>query len=357
MKTRSKLIKTRNVKGGNKMKKTGFILRGLGILIFVVSNCYALELKVDALMAENSMVPKSYATVIKGKKGEVAAIGNSNTTYGPSDLNHIIEAYGVTLTPEALMAENSMVPKSYATVIKGKKGEVVAIGNSNTTYGPSDLNHIIEAYGVTLTPEALMAENSMVPKSYATVIKGKKGEVVAIGKSNTTYGPSDLNHILAAYKLPEMVVIEGTVVEVDCVDSDGDTVCDEIDVCGASPKGVKVDERGCWTLEQSYFFDFDKSEVKSESLPLLDHIAKIMNDNPKMKVQIEGHTDSKGSVEYNQGLSERRANAIKSSLVKRTMVDAKRLSAVGFGEGKPIATNDTEAGRAKNRRVDLKPIW
>ena len=65
------------------MKTTGFILRGLCILIFMVSNCYALELKVDALMAENSMVPKSYATVIKGKKGEVVAIGNSNTTYGP----------------------------------------------------------------------------------------------------------------------------------------------------------------------------------------------------------------------------------------------------------------------------------
>jgi OOP family OmpA-OmpF porin len=209
-----------------------------------------------------------------------------------------------------------------------------------------------------------MAENSMVPKSYATVIKGQKGEVVAIGNSNTTYGPSDLNHILAAYKLPKMMVVEVktaepvvAVVEADCVDSDGDTVCDEIDACGSSPKGVKVDERGCWTLEQSYFFDFDKSEVKSESLPLLDHIAKIMNDNPKMKVQIEGHTDSKGSVEYNQGLSERRANAIKSSLVKRTMVDAGRLNAVGFGESKPIATNDTDAGRAKNRRVDLKPIW
>ena len=291
---------------GEKMKITGFILKGLCILIFVASNCYAIEMKVDALMAENSMVPKSYATVIKGKKGEVVSIGNSNTTYGPSDLNHIIEAYGVTLSPEALMAENSMVPKSYATVIKGKKGEVVAIGNSNTTYGPSDLNRI-----------------------------------------------------LAAYKLPKMMVVEAVaaVVEVDCVDSDGDTVCDEIDVCGASPKGVKVDERGCWTLEQSYFFDFDKSEVKSESFPLLDHIAKIMNDNPKMNVQIEGHTDSKGSVEYNQGLSERRANAIKSSLVKRTMVDAGRLNAVGFGESKPIATNDTEAGRAKNRRVDLKPIW
>jgi outer membrane protein OmpA-like peptidoglycan-associated protein len=293
------------------MKKITSLIAASIVFSFVISNCYAIELKVDALNDENSMVPKSYATVIKGKKGEGVAIGNSNTTYGPSDLNHILEAYGVTLTPEALMAENSMVPKSYATVIKGQKGEVVAIGNSNTTYGPSDLNHI-----------------------------------------------------LAAYKLPEMVVIEVAVVEpvvaaveVDCVDSDGDTVCDEIDVCGASPKGVKVDERGCWTLEQSYFFDFDKSEVKSESLPLLDHIAKIMNDNPKMKVQIEGHTDSKGSVEYNQGLSERRANAIKSALVKRTMVDAGRLNAVGFGESKPITTNDTEAGRAKNRRVDLKPIW
>jgi outer membrane protein OmpA-like peptidoglycan-associated protein len=286
------------------MKKITSLIAASIVFSFVISNCYAIELKVDALNDENSMVPKSYATVIKGQKGEVVAIGNSNTTYGPKDLNHILEAYGATLTPEALMAENSMVPKSYATVIKGQKGEVVAIGNSNTTYGPKDLSHI-----------------------------------------------------LAAYKLPEMVAIEVAVVEVDCVDSDGDTVCDEIDVCGASPKGVKVDERGCWMLEQSYFFDFDKSEVKSEALPLLDHIAKIMNDNPKMKVQIEGHTDSKGSAEYNQGLSERRAKAIKTSLVKRTMVDAGRLNAVGFGESKPIATNDTEAGRAKNRRVDLKPIW
>ncbi len=115
---------------------------------------------------------------------------------------------------------------------------------------------ISNCYAIELKVDALNDENSMVPKSYATVIKGKKGEVVAIGNSNTTYGPSDLNHILAAYKLPEMVVIEvavvepaAAVVEVDCIDSDGDTVCDEIDVCGTSPKGVKVDERGCWMLE------------------------------------------------------------------------------------------------------------
>jgi hypothetical protein len=128
------------------MKKITTLIAASIISSFVISNCYALELKVDALVAENSMVPKSYATVVKGQKGEVVAIGNSNTKYGPSDLNHILEAYGVTLTPEALMAENSMVPKSYATVVKGQKGEVVAIGNSNTAYASSDLSHIIAAY-------------------------------------------------------------------------------------------------------------------------------------------------------------------------------------------------------------------
>jgi hypothetical protein len=75
------------------MKKIPTLIAASIISSFVISNCYALELKVDALMAENSMVPKSYATVVKGQKGEVVAIGNSNTAYASSDLSRIIAAY------------------------------------------------------------------------------------------------------------------------------------------------------------------------------------------------------------------------------------------------------------------------
>ena len=308
----------------------------------------AMSLPVSAveLSSDSANVPSGYASI----KGGKVVYNRTATAYSSATFNAILNSYGLNLAPGSV----SGVPRSYAKVVNDK----IVFGKTPIAYSPQGYHMIFTAYGLELAPED--AATLLGAVDYCKVVNDK----IVFGKAPTAYGGPGLSSILAAYKLPKMMVIEVevvepvvAVVEVDCVDSDGDTVCDEIDVCGASPKGVKVDERGCWTLEQSYLFDFDKYEVKSEALPLLDHIAKIMNDNPKMKVQIEGHTDSKGSVEYNQGLSERRANAIKSSLVKRNMVDAKRLNAVGFGEGKPIAANDTEAGRAKNRRVDLKPIW
>ena len=151
----------------------------------------------------------------------------------------------------------------------------------------------------------------------------------------------------------EVVVVE----EVKCVDADGDGVCDDVDACPGTPKGVKVDERGCWVLDQNCLFDFDKSVVKPEFYPLLDGIVKVMNDNPSLRVELEGHTDSIGTNQYNQGLSERRANAVKKYLVEKGMVDMGRVTAIGYGEEKPIATNKTKEGRALNRRVELKPIW
>jgi outer membrane protein OmpA-like peptidoglycan-associated protein len=99
-------------------------------------------------------------------------------------------------------------------------------------------------------------------------------------------------------------------------------------------------------------FDFNKSTLRPEAIAKLDNAAQVMSDNAGIKVNVEGHTDSVGSDSYNQNLSERRANAVVDYLVGKG-IDATRLAPAGYGEGRPVATNDTAEGRAQNRRVDL----
>lgn len=100
-------------------------------------------------------------------------------------------------------------------------------------------------------------------------------------------------------------------------------------------------------------FDFDKYNIKPEWAPVLDEAASRLQANPNMTVVIEGHTDGIGTERYNQVLSEKRANAVYSYLVKRGISPA-RMKTVGYGKTRPIADNSTEEGRAMNRRVEFK---
>ena len=79
---------------------------------------------------------------------------------------------------------------------------------------------------------------------------------------------------------------------------------------------------------------------------------KVLRDNPDLRVTVEGHTDSVGSAAYNQKLSERRAQAVKRYLVRQG-IDPSRITTEGYGKSRPIASNETEEGRAKNRRADI----
>jgi OOP family OmpA-OmpF porin len=100
-------------------------------------------------------------------------------------------------------------------------------------------------------------------------------------------------------------------------------------------------------------FDFDKAEIRADAGVILDEAASILARNPDVTVTIEGHTDSTGPESYNQGLSERRAEAVKNHLAEQGIA-ADSLSTVGHGEMKPIASNETREGRALNRRVELE---
>jgi OOP family OmpA-OmpF porin len=139
------------------------------------------------------------------------------------------------------------------------------------------------------------------------------------------------------------------------LDSDGDGVPDYLDKCPNTPEGATVDARGCWTYAAVVMYDFDSAEIKSEAYPMLDEAVLILKKNPEIKVEIDGHTDNRGSAAYNMNLSERRAKAVMKYFVDHG-IETQRLTTKGFGFTQPAASNETEQGRAKNRRVELTPV-
>ena len=150
------------------------------------------------------------------------------------------------------------------------------------------------------------------------------------------------------------------VVEAD-LDSDGDGVPDSMDACPGTPMNVVVDERGCpvpvditdeLKMELRVFFDNDKSAIKNQYKPEIAKVAEKMREYPNSTARVEGHASKTGpSARYNQRLSEARAVAVKSMLTNEFGIAPNRLSAIGYGYDQPIASNDTEEGRAMNRRV------
>ena len=138
------------------------------------------------------------------------------------------------------------------------------------------------------------------------------------------------------------------------LDTDGDGVPDYRDECPGTPKGARVDERGCWVISEA-LFDFNKYQIKTAFYPHLDEIITVLQENPAMAIEIQGHTDNVGSSQYNKRLSENRAKAVKNYLTNKGIKN-QRLIAVGFGSSRPKTDNTTETGRALNRRVELLPV-
>lgn len=137
-------------------------------------------------------------------------------------------------------------------------------------------------------------------------------------------------------------------------DSDGDGVPDYKDECANTPKGAPVNVVGCWILKGIHF-DYNKADIKAQYFGLLDENIRVLQMNPDMVVEIQGHTDGIGSQQYNQPLSERRAESVKNYFILKG-VSMKRIYTRGFGKLAPIATNETEEGRAQNRRIEIRVI-
>jgi outer membrane protein OmpA-like peptidoglycan-associated protein len=106
-------------------------------------------------------------------------------------------------------------------------------------------------------------------------------------------------------------------------------------------------------LPADVLFDFDKADIRSDAAQALAQLATLIRAYPSGRAELEGHTDSKGNDAYNQRLSQRRAESVKRWLVEREEIAADRLSTRGAGESRPVASNDDEAGRQRNRRVEV----
>jgi len=153
-------------------------------------------------------------------------------------------------------------------------------------------------------------------------------------------------------------------------DSDRDGVYDYLDKCPDTPAGERVDKVGCplpkaaasatvtaagtWIFK-GVQFENNRSDLKPSSYPVLDEIADYLNQRKDLRVQIQGHTDSRGSRNYNLSLSQKRADSVKAYLTGKGIA-ADRMDAIGYGPDRPIATNETAQGRAENRRVEFKPL-
>ena len=148
-----------------------------------------------------------------------------------------------------------------------------------------------------------------------------------------------------------------------CKALDGRTIAivDFVEAKGREQKMVKVDAAEmARTIAATgrialygILFDFDKTAVKPESAPALTEIAALLKTNPALKLLVVGHTDNAGNFDYNRTLSQRRAESVVTTLVRDYKVDKARLLPVGVSFAAPVASNQSEEGRAQNRRVEL----
>lgn len=141
-------------------------------------------------------------------------------------------------------------------------------------------------------------------------------------------------------------------------DDDKDGVVNSLDKCPNTPAGVVVDATGCpkmltetVTKELHVLFDTNKTVVKPGYNADIEAVANLLKEYPTAKVEIQGHTDSRGAASYNEKLSQGRADAVAKVLEQKYGIAADRISAKGYGAAQPVADNKTAEGRAKNRRV------
>jgi outer membrane protein OmpA-like peptidoglycan-associated protein/tetratricopeptide (TPR) repeat protein len=180
------------------------------------------------------------------------------------------------------------------------------------------------------------------------LIDNSLNEVIATFKSNSTTGkylvslPSGKNYGIAVKK-------DGYLFHSENFDLKASEEFQEVEKNIA----LKQIEVGQSIVLKNIFFDFDKATIRSESANELDRLIKLLTENPTLKIELGSHTDSKGSDEYNQKLSQSRSQSVVTYLIGKGIA-TDRLVAKGYGETVPVATNDTDAGRQENRRTEFK---
>ena len=172
--------------------------------------------------------------------------------------------------------------------------------------------------------------------------------------------PAEREKVVIQEKLVEVEKIVEVVKEVPAApppDRDADGIPDAQDQCPDTVSGAKVEADGCVRKAQvvtlpNIEFAYEKADLTEAGRETLGQVVRFMNDQPELMLDVWGHTDSKGAELYNLRLSQRRAAAVMKFLVEQGIAES-RLKSAGFGESRPLADNETEEGRERNRRVEL----
>lgn len=147
------------------------------------------------------------------------------------------------------------------------------------------------------------------------------------------------------------------------LDNDADTVADVADQCPNVAGNATGEPLGCppalvevtcteVKIKQQIHFEYNKAKIRPESFEVLDAVVQVLEQNPKIKIEVQGHTDNRGSAVYNKTLSDQRANSVRVYVVNHG-INSGRLTAKGYGFERPLVSNDTERNRALNRRVQF----
>jgi outer membrane protein OmpA-like peptidoglycan-associated protein len=206
----------------------------------------------------------------------------------------------------------------------------------------------------TLSDEAKRKSDLQISRNYANAVKNMGGTVIFQGECSG----SDCAENCGYHMIIGKVVKEGNELWLEVVpfNAGGDYYLTVI-VKSAMKQEVSAGDMLTALNTQGRIalyinFDTGKSTIKPESQPIIEQIVQMLTDNPDLMINIEGHTDNVGSPKLNMTLSQERAKSVMTEIIDQG-IDATRLSAVGYGQDKPVADNTTEEGRAKNRRVEL----
>jgi outer membrane protein OmpA-like peptidoglycan-associated protein len=227
----------------------------------------------------------------------------------------------------------------------GGTNDVAVEDNSNTSSSSNSASTTIDADGkVALTGSVRDAKSGKSIDANMTVVDLTTNQVVATDRTD-----NDGNYSVKV-KAPGSYSVTA--------DADGylfGTAFFQVDAEGRILKNhadIQLSEASTGRTRLLVFFDFNKADLQQNSFPELDRAVRLMKAVPSMQVEIAGYTDSVGTDAYNKDLSQRRANSVRDYLVKNG-IQKSRITARGYGEDSPISTNDTEEGRADNRRVEF----
>jgi OmpA-OmpF porin, OOP family len=179
------------------------------------------------------------------------------------------------------------------------------------------------------------------------------GLTLEIGSERTKV----VERVVEVEKIVEREVIREVPTIAAVADRDGDGIPDDRDACPDTVAGAQVDADGCVRKEQvvvlpNIEFEFARAQLTFTGREELQKVRRFLRDQPEIRLEIWGHTDSLGTDAYNLKLSQQRASAVVDFLVENG-IETGRLNWAGFGESRPLASNDTEEGQARNRRVEL----